>query len=156
MDNSINKQHKIINEINSSISKLLEQTDEKRQKDVDGIRSDIDYLRSLLYSSKDGLDFNTIRIRFEGDYELKLPKYGVESFDRTLKGDMYFSVLGGNDVYMDIKTSSFPETFRIRLEYQTLREYENQYGVGYLIYNRGTQKLEGEETKIYFKILKKS
>ena len=156
MDNSINKQHKIINEINSSISKLLEQTDEKRQKDVDGIRFDIDYLRSLLYSSKDGLDFNTIRIRFEGDYELKLPKYGVESFDRTLKGDMYFSVLGGNDVYMDIKTSSFPETFRIRLEYQTLREYENQYGVGYLIYNRGTQKLEGEETKIYFKILKKS
>lgn len=155
MDNSINKQHKIIDEINSSISKLLEQTDQKRQKDVEGIRSDIDYLRSLLYSPKNGLDFNTIRIRFRGDYELKLPKYGVESFDRTLKGDMYFSVLGGNDVYMDIKTSSFPETFRIRLEYQTLREYENQYGVGYLIYNRGTQRLEGEDTKIYFKILKK-
>ena len=156
MDNSINKQHKIIDEINSSISKLLEQTDKKKQKDVAGIRSDIDYLRTLLYSSKDGFDFNTIRIRFEEDYELKLPKYGVESFDRTLKGDMYFSVLGGNDVYMDIKTSSFPETFRIRLEYQTLREYENQYGVGYLIYSRGTQRLEGEDTKIYFKILKKS
>ena len=28
---------------------------------------------------------------------------------------MYFSVLGGNDDYIDIKTNSFPKSFRIRL-----------------------------------------
>ena len=156
MKNTINHHNKIIQDINKTIYYLVEQSDEERRSDVSSIRSDILDLRDLLYANdKTDIGFSKIRIRFFGDYELKLPKYGVESFDRTLKGDMYFSVLGGNDVYMDIKTSSFPETFRIRLEYQTLREYENQYGVGYLIYNRGTQRLEGEDTKIYFKILKK-
>ena len=91
-----------------------------------------------------------------GEYELTLPKYGVESFDRTLKGEMYFKVIGGNSEYMDIKTSSFPDTFKIRLTYDTLEEYKKQRGDAFLIYQRGTQYLEGEETKINFTILKKS
>lgn len=156
MNNSINKQHKIIDEINNSIIKLLEQTDAERKKDVESVRSDIQYLRSLLYNTNFDLGFNKITLEFYDDYELTLPKYGVESFDRTLKGEMYFSVLGGTKDYIDIKTSSFPNSFKIRLEYETLRELVWQNGYGKLIYESGSQFLVADENKIYFKIIKKS
>lgn len=77
-------------------------------------------------------------------------------FDRTLKGEMYFSVLGGTKDYIDIKTSSFPNSFKIRLEYETLRELVWQNGYGKLIYESGSQFLVADENKIYFKIIKKS
>ena len=49
-----------------------------------------------------------------------------------------------------------PDTFKIRLHYKTLKEYENQRGYGYLIYQRGRESLEGQDTKMIFKIIKKS
>jgi hypothetical protein len=68
---------------------------------------------------------------------------------------MYFSVLGGSDDYIDIKTNSFPESFRIRLYYETLKTMKRQYGKAFLIYKSGTERLEGEETEIIFEIIKK-
>ena len=157
MKNTINHHNKIIQDINKTIYNLVEQSDEERRSDVSSIRSDILDLRDLLYANdKTDIGFSKIRIRFFGEYELKLPKYGIESFDRTLKGEMYFSVLGGGNDYIDIKTSSFPNTFKIRLHYNTLDELKNQKGEAYLIYRRGTQYMEGDDTKIQFKIIKKS
>ena len=157
MKNTINHHNKIIQDINKTIYKLVEQSDEERRSDVSSIRSDILDLRDLLYANdKTDIGFSKIRIRFFGEYELKLPKYGIESFDRTLKGEMFFKVLGSGDGFIDIRTSSFPDSFRIRLYYNTLDEYKNQKGEGYLIYRRGTQYMEGEETKLQFKIIKKS
>ena len=157
MKNTVNYQNKIIQDINKTIYRLMEQSDEERRSDVASIRSDIQSLRDLLYGSdNNGINFSKIRIRFFGEYELKLPKYGIESFDRTLKGEMYFKVVGGGNGFIDIKTNSFPDTFRIRLFYSTLDELKNQKGDVYLVYRRGTQYMEGDETKIQFKIIKKS
>ena len=157
MENSLKKYINIINDINLTINTLCEQSDEKIKSDIDELRDEISYLRNLFYEKQNtGFDFKKITIRFLGEYELTLPKYGVESFDRTLKGEMFFKVIGGNSEYMDIKTNSFPDTFKIRLHYDTLEEYKKQRGDAFLIYQRGTQYLEGEETKINFTILKKS
>ena len=156
MDNSIKYHHKLIDEINETISNILEQTDEEKKADIESIRKDILYIRDRLSQKNSSLGFSKIRIRFDGEYNLALPRYGVETFDRNLKGEMYFSVVGGNDDYMDLRTRSMPDTFKIRLHYKTLKEYENQRGYGYLIYQRGREALEGQDTKMVFKIIKKS
>jgi hypothetical protein len=158
MKNSIENFTLMIEDVNKMISILLEQSDAEKRKDIEGIRNDIANLRNLLQSKDSGgsLGFSKIRIRFDEEYELKLPKYGIETFNRTLKDEMYFSVIGGSDEFMDIKTKSFPDTFRIRLTYQTLESYKRQIGDAYLIYNRGTEKLEGEEIKVKYKIISKS
>ncbi len=156
MENSLKKYINTINDINLTIETICEQSDEKIKSDIDELRDDISYLRNLFYEKQKSFDFQKIIIRFLGDYELTLPKYGIESFDRNLKGEMYFTVIGGNNQYMDIKTNSFPDTFKIRLYYDTLVEYKNQTGDAFLIYERGTQYLKGEETKINFTIIKKS
>ncbi len=158
MKNSIQNFTEAVEDINAMISILLEQSDSEKIKDVEDIRKEISDLRKLIQSKNSGqsLGFSKMRIRFDGEYELKLPKYGLETFNRNLKGEMYFYVLGGTDKYMDLKTSSFPDTFRIRLSYQTLDVYKNQVGDAYLIYSRGKEKLKGEEINIKYKIINKS
>jgi len=157
MKKSIEYHTKLITDINQVISNIVEQSDSNKRSDITGIRSDISDIRRLLQQdSPSDIGLSSIRIRFYGEYELKLPKYGVESFDRTLKGEMYFKVMGGNNDFLDIKTNSFSDYFKIRLYYSTLNTYKNQRGKAFLIYNRGTQKLVGEDTTIDFKIIKKS
>ena len=147
----------LINDINKTIEFLLEDSDSKRKQDISNIRDEINNLRELLRQSYVGnFPYNSIRIKFNDVYELKLPKYGIESFDRKLKGEMYFTILGGNDEFMDISTTSFPKTFKIRLYYKTLELFKTQSGKSFLIYERGRENLEGEKTKIDFKIVKLS
>jgi hypothetical protein len=157
MEDPIEYHTLLINDINNTIFNLLEQSDSERKKDISNIRKDIEYIRSMLrdnYPSE--FPYNSIRIRFDGEYEIKLPKYGIETFDRKLKGEMYFSIIDGNDEYIDIKTTSFPKTFRIRLFYNTLDLFKTQKGKALLIYERGREKLKGDETTVFFKIVKLS
>jgi hypothetical protein len=157
MKNPIEYHSNLINDINKAIEFLLEDSDSKRRQDISDIRDEIDDLRELLRQSYTGnFPYNSIRIKFNGEYELKLPKYGMETFDRKLKGEMYFTILGGNNDFMDIATTSFPKTFRIRLYYKTLELFKTQSGKSFLLYERGREKLEGEKTKIDFKIVKLS
>lgn len=155
MKDPIEYHSNLINELNNSIINLLEQSDSQRKKDVLDLRTDIEYIRNRLSQSySSDFPYKSIRIRFDEEYELKLPKYGLETFNRKLKGEMYFSVIGGTEKYIDIRTTSFPNTFKIRLYYQTLDILKRQTGKGYLIYKRGGEKLQGDETKIYYKIIK--
>jgi hypothetical protein len=156
MEKTIEYYNNLISEITDTISTIVEVSDEEKRRDIDSLRQDIAYIRSLLYDTPNQIDFKKIRIRFYGEYELRLPKYGVEEFDRTLKGEMYFKVIGGNDEFIDIKTNSFPDSFRIRLKYKTLKELTDQVGYAFLIYSRGSERLVGDETKIDFRIIKKS
>ena len=48
MDNTLNYQHKLVNELNDSITSLLEQSDEEKKKDIESIRQDINDLRNLI------------------------------------------------------------------------------------------------------------
>lgn len=158
MKNSIQDFTETIEDINKIISILLEQSDSEKKKDVDDIRKEISDLRKLIQSKDSGnsLGFSKITILFSEEYILNLPKYGLDIFNRTLKGTMYFSILGGTDEYMDIITNSFPDTFKIRLYYKTLKIYVPQENDAYLIYSRGTEKLVGEKIKVKFEIINKS
>jgi len=145
----------LVKSIDRDITILLEQTkDDKLRQDISGMRSDIDQLwidiRS--YGAGNSFDYNYIEIDFNGVYELSLPKYGVKSFDRKLKGLMYFNILNGTDNYIDIQTNSFPESFRIRLFYKTLDTTKNQKNRAFLIYRKGNENLKGEEEIVEYKI----
>ena len=153
MENSIEKYINTIKDINLTINSLFEQSDIEKKRDIDELRSEIEYLKSLI--SKKDFDFEKIYIKFDGEYELELPEYGYRTFDRTLKGVMYFMVLGGTDYYIDIATNSLPERFKIRLEYNTLDEFKRQRVDAYLIYSETGRVLEGEKTKITYEITKK-
>ncbi len=145
----------LVKSIDRDITILLEQTkDDKLRQDISGMRSDIDQLwRDIRgYGAGNNFNYNYIEIDFNGEYELSLPKYGVESFDRKLKGLMYFKILDGTDNYIDIQTNSFPESFRIRLYYKTLSTSKTQRNKAFLIYRKGNERLTGEKEIIEYKI----
>ena len=156
---NINYYNDLVKSIEQGILVLLEQSrDSDLEKDIGSVKSDVDQLWSDIKGYGKGgdgsFDYTYIEIKFNREYELSLPKYGLETFDRKLKGLMYFNILGGNDHYMDIQTNSFPETFRIRLFYKTLDTMSNQTGKSFLIYKRGRENLKGKEENIEFRIKK--
>ena len=163
MESNINRINQIVEDLNNEIDFLIEQSfsstdDDTKKDDISSIRKDIEYLRSKLYGDnnlKDTLGFRKITIRFDNEYQLKLPKYGIEEFDRVLKGDMYFSVVGGNESYLELRTSSMPPSFKIILYYETLREFKRQNGDAYLYYSRGRERLTGESESVSYKIIEK-
>jgi len=149
----------LVKSIEKDILVLLERSrDSALEQDIKSVKNDVDQLwadiKGYGKGGDDSFRYTYIEIDFNKEYELSLPKYGVEEFDRKLKGLMYFNILGGNDHYIDIQTNSFPETFRIRLRYKTLDTISNQTGKAFLLYKRGSEKLKGKEENIEFKIKK--
>ena len=60
-----------------------------------------------------------------------------EKFERELKGDMYFDVVGGNRTlgYLDMKTRSFPNTLAVRLLFnRDLKVNQETYYDVFLVY----------------------
>jgi|TARA_B110000305_G_C19053173_1_gene453619 hypothetical protein len=149
----------LVKSVEQGILVLLEQSrDSDLEQDIKSVKNDVDQLwadiKGYGKGGDDSFRYTYIEIDFNREYELSLPKYGVEVFDRKLKGLMYFNILGGNNHYIDIQTNSFPETFRIRLRYKTLDTISNQTGKAFLLYKRGSEKLKGKEENIEFKIKK--
>ena len=74
---------------------------------------------------------------------------------------MYFSVVGSNDISktIDLKTSSFPNTIIIRINYDTLDTYKDQYGDANLIYSKygspNKDSVSGDKSNIFFTIIEK-
>lgn len=155
MFNSLEKYIKSIDEVNQKINLLIKE-DDVDKKDIDYIRSEINYLRNLIRSKSEiYFDFDKIRIDFRDETLLDLPSYGVGNEDRTLKGKMYFNVVGGTKKYLDLRTTSLPKSFLIRLTYETLEPKEKQKGYGYLVFESGSQYLEGKEILIRYEIIEK-
>ena len=117
----LNYHNKIIKTLNDDIIKLLPEDSRKRKlkKMYDEVQVLKKQVRGVPSKS---LGFSYVEIDFIGEYELKLPEYGIEEFDRKLKGGMYFKVVGGTNTYMDLRTSSMPKEFIIRLHYTTLKD----------------------------------
>ena len=150
----IEYQNSIIKEINENINNLIPENSRKRK-----LKKMYDEVQVLKKQVRDvpskSLGFSYVEIDFVGEYELKLPEYGIEEFDRKLKGGMYFKVVGGTKTYMDLRTSSMPTEFIIRLHYTTLKEFKKQSGKGLLIYRRGREKSYGPDQTISYSIRKK-
>jgi|688.fasta_scaffold125060_3 hypothetical protein len=163
---NIKKQKLIVDSINKEINFLLMEESLSQEKikkfsgDINKIKKDVDYLNSLVNNQsrtkKGGFPYNYCEITFNETYEIELPKYGIEKFDRKLKGRMYFKVVGGDESkkFIDLRTDSFSDKFKLRIYYQTLVLFNKQKGKAHLIYDSGSHHLKGDEETIYFEINK--
>lgn len=149
--NKINQYNGIIGDINTQIRNILNED----------IGDDILELRREIKKLQNRFDipnkiFKYVEIEFKEKYELDLPKYGIESFNRNLVGRMYFTVDNVNEElkYIDVRTSSFPDSFRLRIFYLYLEIGKKQSGKGQLIYKSGSKKSEGPKESIMFEIKK--
>lgn len=149
--NKINFYNNILGDINSQIRDILNED----------IAKDILDLRKEIKNLKDRFDvpnkiFSYIEIEFDEKYELGLPKYGLENFNRNLLGRMYFTVDNVNEdlKYIDIRTKSFPDSFKIRIFYRYLEPNKRQRGKAQLIYKSGSKKSDGPKETIMFEIKK--
>lgn len=149
--NKINFYNGVLNEINSQVSDILNED----------IGDDILELRKEIQKIKNRFDipnkiFKYIEIEFDGKYELELPKYGLENFNRNLLGRMYFTIDTVNEElkYIDVRTNSFPDTFKLRIFYRYLETNKPQRGKAQLLYKSGSKKSDGPKETIMFEIKK--
>jgi hypothetical protein len=69
---------------------------------------------------------------------------------------MYFTVDNVNEElsYIDVRTNSFPDSFKLRIFYRYLEINKSQRGKAQLIYKSGSKKSEGPKETIMFEIKK--
>ena len=149
--NKINQYNGIIGDINTQITNIL---NEDIGNDILDLRKDIRNLQKRF--DVPNKIFKYIEIEFKEKYELDLPKYGLENFNRNLLGRMYFTVDNVNEElkYIDVRTNSFPDSFKLRIFYRYLEINKSQRGKAQLIYKSGSKKSEGPKETIMFEIKK--
>ncbi len=157
----INKYLKIIESINYDVEYLINEREATSSEKIslNKIENDINRVSNWL-NSKTKKQYTNIEITFPR--EVKLSKRAKsEKIERTLKGDMYFEVISGNDDlgFINVRTKSFPNNLALRIYYNKLKiRQESDYDVA-LIYNRQGNFLSGspkesEKKKISMKIRK--
>ena len=142
---NIDKYLKIIETLNSDVDILISERAETPSEKIalNKIESDINKISNWI-KSKTKKEYNKIEITFPK--EVKLSKRAKsEKIERTLKGDMYFKVISGNDDlgFINVKTTSFPHNLALRIYYHKLKlRQQSNYDVA-LIYNRQGNFLGG-------------
>lgn len=155
------KINNIVSYINKHIDFLLENNLSKKEKrkissDISQIRQKISDIKSKYLGVYDeDFPYTYCEIKFDGEYILPIPKYGLEETSRTLKGTMYFNIISGDeDEYiLDLKTKSLKNTqFKIKIkDFRTFKLFQRQNGDATLVYKN---ILEGTEVGIVFQFLK--
>jgi hypothetical protein len=145
---------KIYNHLNSYLVILLREgrDEEKIAKDIISLSDEIESIRMRLFGSSD-FPYTYCEVDFREEYNVELPKYGMEEFNRNLKGRMYFTILGGSESgkFMYLKTKSFAEAFKLKITYKSLEINDRQNGKANLIYDN---RYSGPETKVFYTIKK--
>jgi len=146
--------------IDYSLNETMSDTERKEyHSELKSMRNDIISIRkSIQGDSDENFPYNSVEIDFEGEYVLEIPKYGLEEFHRTLKGWMYFKVVGGSinsngGGWMNIRTKSMSNDFKIRLNVKTFETGKRNRGSAYIIYKNGKGKGETQR-KMDFSIKK--
>ena len=157
----INNYLKIIESINYDVEYLINEREATSSEKIslNKIENNINRVSNWL-NSKTKKQYTNIEITFPR--EVKLSKRAKsEKIERTLKGDMYFQVISGNDDlgFINVRTKSFPNNLALRIYYNKLKiRQESKYDVA-LIYNRQSNFLSGnpkesEKKNITMKIRK--
>lgn len=151
--NKLNENISTINDLNKKIKSLI---GEDINKEILDLRDEIRQIRNSILGGGSSSLYSYVEIEFAGEYEISLPKYGVENFDRKLKGRMYFSVVNVNESlgFIDVRTKSFPESFILRIFYKKLELFKPQNGKAQLIFSSGTKRGEGPKESIKFEFKK--
>lgn len=136
---------------------------EEIEKQIEELNKRLDDIASGITSLKNAREKNTkykkAEIQFYGKTAVDIEKLKSPEFKRNLLGTMYFKVVGLNQKTktIDLKTTSFPNTVIIRLEYEKLITNREQMGEVHLIYNKygftTHNDVGGDEQKIKFKFL---
>jgi len=132
-------------------------------KGISDIQSEIAELKSLIAKLEEKkekqLPFKKVVIEFKKKVELDIKKMKSPEFQRNLLSTMYFKVMEVNEdeKYLLLKTSSFPDTMFIRLEYNSLDIFKEQKGDVNLIYSRYknpvVNPVEGEREDCFYRIV---
>ena len=138
-----------------------EDPDEEELKKLDQKIKDLNDKLDLLFSvEKESLPFKKVVINFKNKTPVDIEKLKSPEYKRNLLGTMYFTVVNYDEKnkIIELKTSSFPETLRLRLTYDKLVDNQDQKGKIQLIYNKygksTSDDILGEEKDIYFNFLK--
>jgi hypothetical protein len=161
----LNYINKLVENISKEIDLLLnEQFTKSEKKDVSKkitkLKTDVDDLKSKIQGLGYSSDFPYKRceIYFDGEYELPIPEYGLEEEKRTLKGDMFFKVIGGDidNKKIYLKTRSMENTFfKILIKgFKSFETLKLQKGTALLLYKDDERFFENNEVDIIFEFNK--
>lgn len=138
-----------------------EDPDQEELKKIDQKIKDLNDKLDLLFSiEKESLPFKKVVINFKNKTPVDIEKLKSPEYKRNLLGTMYFSVVNYDEKnnIIELKTTSFPETLRLRLTYDKLVDNQDQKGKIQLIYNKygksTSDDISGDEKDIYFNFLK--
>jgi hypothetical protein len=138
-----------------------EDPDQEELKKIDQKIIDLNAKLDLLFSiEKESLPFKKVVINFKNKTSVDIEKLKSPEYKRNLLGTMYFTVVKYDEKnkIIELKTSSFPETLRLRLTYDKLIDNQDQKGSIQLIYNKygksTSEDISGDEKDIYFNFLK--
>lgn len=138
-----------------------EDPDQEELKKLDQKIKDLNDKLDLLFSvEKESLPFKKVIINFKNKTSVDIEKLKSPEYKRNLLGTMYFTVVNYDEKnkIIELKTSSFPETLRLRLTYNKLIDNQDQKGTIQLIYNKygksTSEDISGDEKDIYFNFLK--
>lgn len=138
-----------------------EDPDEEELKKLDQKIKDLNDKLDLLFSvEKESLPFKKVIINFKNKTSVDIEKLKSPEYKRNLLGTMYFTVVKYDEKnkIIELKTTSFPDTLRLRLTYNKLIDNQDQKGTIQLIYNKygksTSEDISGDEKDIYFNFLK--
>lgn len=138
-----------------------EDPDQEELKKLDQKIKDLNDKLDLLFSvEKESLPFKKVIINFKNKTSVDIEKLKSPEYKRNLLGTMYFTVVKYDEKnkIIELKTTSFPDTLRLRLTYNKLIDNQDQKGTIQLIYNKygksTSEDISGDEKDIYFNFLK--
>jgi hypothetical protein len=138
-----------------------EDPDQEELKKIDQKIKDLNDKLDLLFSvEKESLPFKKVIINFKNKTSVDIEKLKSPEYKRNLLGTMYFTVVKYDEKnnIIELKTTSFPDTLRLRLTYDKLIDNQDQKGTIQLIYNKygksTSEDISGDEKDIYFNFLK--
>jgi hypothetical protein len=105
--------------------------------------------------------YSNVKIKFFNEIKLSV-RSSSDKTTRTLKGDMYFTVVGETSNYIDIQTRNITKGVAIRLYFDKLQTLMDQHGKVQLVYSENgnfsggvDRKSDEKDIKFRFNDLKK-
>jgi len=161
----LNYINKLIENISNEIDFLLnEQFTKSEKKDISKkitkLKLDVEDLKNKIrnFDSESDFPYKRCEIRFYGEYELPIPEYGLDEEKRTLKGEMFFKIIGGSidDKKLYLKTTSMENnSFKILIkDFKSFETHLYLNGTALLLFKDDERLFKNNEVDIVFEFIR--
>jgi hypothetical protein len=129
----------MVNHVNYLLTLTEDDDEEKKKKEQKRIKNLDDKIHDLnvRLNKLDAISkapAKKVKIKFFSETKLSV-RSGSDKTERTLRGDMYFDVVGSGSGYLDLQTRNITKGVAIRLHYSKLEPLLEQHGKVELVYN---------------------